>query len=350
VNPGRSEKLSVFIILNQIAFKRSPANFVHTIQHSMISKLYYTGYWLFIFCSFPLAAQVKTVEFARYENGTVLSMDIYEPQSKRQPLPGSSSSLSPIVICIFAGGFAAGSRKATLYQPYYEFLSNQGYVVAAIDYRLGLKGTKKPPSIFNRKPLVNAISIAVQDLYAATNYLLHNAEALQIDSESVILSGASSGAIIALQGDYEKRNKMKNAQALPVGFQYAGVISFAGAIYSQEWKPDYDTPPAPTLLFHGSKDNWVPYNKVSFLRTGIYGSKSLAKRRKKQGYPYCFYSFENVRHDVAGFPMHEYQPQILSFLQEFVHLKKRLYIDINIKDEERKESFKDNPSDMYKRP
>ena len=316
----------------------------------MISKIRCVVCCFFILYSIHLTAQVKEVEFIRYEDGVTLSMDLYEPQYPDKPSNETTPSLSPVVICIFGGGFLWGSRTDAVYRPYYDFLTRQGYTVAAIDYRLGLKDTKKPPSIFNRKPLINAISFAVQDLYAATNYLLKNAEALRIDTGKVILSGSSSGAITALQADYEKRNRMKNAQILPGTFQYAGVIAFAGAVYSREGKPDYDIPPAPTLFFHGSKDNWVPYNKVSFLGTGIYGSQSLAKRRKKQGYPYCFYSFENIRHDVAGFPMREFQPQIQAFLQDFVFSKKALLIDVNIKDENRKDSFMRNPAEVYKKP
>lgn len=294
-----------------------------------------------------LAAQITTVEFARLESGP-LSMDIYAPEVADNAPRTGAQAYSPIVICIFGGGFLAGSRRDAIYLPYYKFLTDQGYAVAAIDYRLGLKDAKKPPSLFNRKPIINAISIAVQDLYSATNYLIKNATNLKIDTGKFILSGSSAGAITALQADYEKRNNMKNARVLPNTFQYAGVISFAGAVYSREGKPDYDVAPAPTLFFHGSKDNWVPYNKVSLLGVGVYGSKSLAKRRKKQGYPYCFYSFEGISHDVAVFPMKEFQPQVQAFLSDLVFSKRPLFIEVRIRDNNRKQSFMRSPAEIYK--
>ena len=303
---------------------------------------------LILVCSIPFiaAGQPITVEFKRYDKGQTLNMDIYRPGHDGEGM--NDSAYSPIVICIFGGGFLAGSRTDAVYLPYYKFLTEQGFAVAAIDYRLGLKDAKKPPSLFNRKPIINAIEIAVEDVYAATDYLLKHAGELKLDTTKIMLSGSSAGAITALQADYEKRNDMKNANVLPDAFQYAAVVSFAGAIYSREGKPDYDIPPAPTLFFHGSKDNWVPYNKVSLLGTGVYGSKCLAKRRKKQGFPYCFYSFENVRHDVAAFPMKEFQPQIKEFFREYIFLKKTLFIDVNIKDPDRKSSFMRSPSDIYK--
>lgn len=293
-----------------------------------------------------LNAQPSTVEFFRFKDDTALSMDIYPPDATA--VRESGSAYSPVVICIFGGGFLTGSRTDGIYLPYYKFLTEQGYTVAAIDYRLGLRDAKKPPSMFNKKPLINAIRIAVEDTYAATAYLLRHREELHLDTTKFILSGSSAGAITALQADYEKRNGIGNAHLLPSGFQYAAVVSFAGAVYSREGRPDYRIPPAPTLLFHGSKDNWVPYNKVSLLGTGIYGSKALAKRRRKQGYPYCFYTFEGIRHDVAAFPMKEFQSEIHQFFNDYVFLKRPLFIDINIKDTNRKNSFMKNPSDIYK--
>ena len=194
--------------------------------------------WLALCVPVGLAAQPTTVEFIQYVNEAPLKMDIYAPQNTND-LPTGQSAYGPIVIFVFGGGFLAGSRNDAIYLPYYNFLTRQGYAVAAIDYRLGLKDSRKPPSLFNRKPLINAISFAVEDLYAATNYLLKHAKTLHIDTTRIMLSGSSAGAITALQADYEKRNNLNNAKVLPVAFQYAAIISFAGAIFSREGKPDY---------------------------------------------------------------------------------------------------------------
>ena len=297
-------------------------NTAATKKHSII---------LGFFCFFVItaAAQKTTVDFARYPDGTVLQMDIYQPEVK-------SDSARPVVIFVFGCGFFTGSRTDKIYRPYFEFLNNKGYAVAAIDYRLGLKGSKKAPSLFNRRPLINAIAMAVEDTYVATAYLLQRAQDLNIDTAKILLSGSSAGAITVLQSDYEKRNGFNKATVLPASFQYAGVIAFAGAVYSREGKPDYKIAPAPTLLFHGDSDNIVPYNKISFLGSGIFGSKALAAKRKNDGFPYAFYTFENIGHDVALFPMLECQQEIHSFIQEHVIGKKRMFIDVDINDPGRK--------------
>ena len=286
---------------------------------------------LFLLCLLSQStwAQKTTVEFARYPDGTALQMDIYQPLVK-------SDTPHVCVVFAFGGGFFTGRRDANSYLPFFQFLADKGYTVASIDCRLGLKGLKKAPSLFNRKPLINAIDLAVQDVFAATQYLLQHAGSLHIDTSKIVLSGSSAGAIAALQSEYQKRNNSKHAQLLPTGFQYAGVVSFAGAIYSTEGKPDYKIAPAPALFFHGNKDNIVPYKKIGLFGTGMYGSQSLANKRKKEGFPYALYTYEGIRHDVAAFPMRENQAEVHQFIQEYVVKKRPLFIDVNIRDANRK--------------
>ena len=286
--------------------------------------------------------QKITVEFVRYADGTALSMDIYEPDVKTDK-PG------PVILHLFGGGFVRGSRTDGFYRSYIKFLNSKGFSVAAIDYRLGLKGITKPPSVFHRKPLINAILMGVEDTFSATKYLIQHAKELGIDTSKIILSGCSAGGVIVLRADYEKRNHDKHASMLPASFQYAGVISFAGALYSTEGKPDYDSPPSPMLLFHGTADDISPYKKISLFGTGLFGSKVLAKKRKKDNYPYCFYSFEGIGHDACFFPMNEYQPQIYNFIQEYILEERPLFIDVTIKDPNRRNRSGPTLQQIYRR-
>jgi len=274
------------------------------------------------------SAQKTTVTFATYNDTTILKMDIYQPSTQ-----GTAPRVC--VVFVFGGGFKIGSRDYERYLAYFDFLREKGYVVASIDYRLGLKGVQKPPSIFNRKPLINAIENAVEDLYGATNYLLQHADELHVDTNKIIVSGSSAGAITALQADYERRNSLRKSSMLPAGFQYAGVISFAGAIYSREGKPDYKVAPAPMLLFHGAKDHIVPYNKISLFRVGLFGSRSIVSKLKKGDHPYCFYSMVGMRHSVATYPMQEYLPEIDKFIQDYIIGKRPLQVKVQVKDDAR---------------
>ncbi len=289
------------------------------------------------FSVFSAEIEKTTYTFAERADSTLL-LDIYKTKvDVRQP----------VLMFVFGGGFAMGKRDDKSYLDYYRYFAENGFTVVAIDYRLGLKGAKAP-SVINQKPLRKAMAMAVEDLYAATDFLIQRADELQIDTTKIIVSGSSAGAITALQADYEHRNSTASDTILSAGFQYAGVISFAGAIFSTEGKPDYAINPAPTLFFHGSADRLVPYKQISFFNLGMFGSYALAKRFKSKGFPYLFYSMENIGHDVASYPMDKFQPEILQFIREYVFEKKPLMVDINYFDPNQESKFTLSPRDLYR--
>ncbi|MCD7978612.1 MAG: hypothetical protein LUG51_16280 [Tannerellaceae bacterium] len=143
-----------------------------------------------------------------------------------------------------------------------------------------------------------------------------------MDPDCIMISGSSAGAVTVLQADYYLNNKMHSYEILPAGFQYAGVLSFAGAIFSHQGTPDYKEKPAPTLFLHGDKDKVVFYNKLRLFRRGMFGSKPLAKRFKKREFNYLFITMKNKGHSVSGSPMHNNLDIIEWFIQNYVYEKK----------------------------
>ncbi|MEJ2583820.1 MAG: alpha/beta hydrolase fold domain-containing protein [Robiginitalea sp.] len=256
------------------------------------------------------AGDIEKQTLAYVERDSVLYLDFY--QRKGDP------EVRPCVIFVFGGGFAAGSRDREFYRYYFETLARNGLKVASIDYRLGLKGIYDEVGIFNTKPLENAIDMAVEDLYQATAFLLDKSEELQIDPSRIIVTGSSAGAITSLQGDWYARNKHELSQVLPEGFQYSGVVAFAGAIFSTEGKPEYEMPPAPTLFFHGTEDNTVPYNKRKLLNKGFFGSNYLARQFEKNDYEFHYIRQVGAGHEIATTPMKERLLEILRFIESAV--------------------------------
>ncbi len=272
-------------------------------------------------------------------DGNVLKMDIYQSDS-------SSILPQPCLVFVFGGGFVGGVKDAEGYEPYFNYFAERGITVASIDYRLGMKD-QGAPGVLNFKPLRNAISMAVEDLYSATNFLIENAEELNIDPSLIIISGSSAGAITVLHADYEKRNGFASSDVLPEDFRYAGVISFAGGIFSNEGVPTYAVKPAPTLFFHGSADRLVPYTNIRLFNLGMFGSKPIAKKFREERYPYIFYSMEGVGHEVSEYPMREFLPEIEKFINDFVLDRKQLMIDINYSDMMRHSDESVTPGEYY---
>jgi hypothetical protein len=130
-----------------------------------------------------------------------------------------------------------------------------------------------------------------------------------INSEQIVISGSSAGAITALQAEYNLNHGDETTRLLPEGFHYAGVIAFAGAVFSLEGAPKWENKPAPMMLFHGNSDTQVPYNKMALFGLGMYGSKYIADRLEEKGWPYWFYTIEYEDHSMSSSPMRENMPR-----------------------------------------
>lgn len=226
-----------------------------------------------------------------------LFLDIYYPTD--ESTTRFEGMEKPTIIFMFGGGFIKGERDHESYNKWFRQLTSHGYKVVSIDYRLGLKGTNKV-GIAQAKLLDKAIHMAVEDLFSATNFMIDNAEELRIDPNNMVISGSSAGAISVMQAEYEIANNTSWAQVLPKGFNYAGVMSFAGAIFSHEGKVNFKNSPCPTLMLHGTADTLVPYKQVTFFRLGFFGGGKLVERFKKYDLNYNMYHFIDYGHEIAG--------------------------------------------------
>ena len=269
---------------------------------------------------------VRTTHHYATHDGYELLLDRYDTTIAQE-------ECRPCMIFLFGGGFKQGSRDHEMYTSYLERLASEGIVAISIDYRLGLK--LYPPTggkVSMVKALANAVTVAVEDLYGATNYVIANAEAWGIDTDLIMISGSSAGAITVLQAEWLRCNGDELAKTLPEGFRYAGVVSCAGAIFSTSGKPKFEQQAAPMLLFHGTSDSNVPYHKSSIAGIGFFGSKHIVKHLDKVLSPYYFYSAEYATHTLAATPFIDQQDLILQFINDFVLRGRKLYIEAIIYD------------------
>ena len=291
--------------------------------------------------------ECHTYHYATTE-GQELMLDIYS-------LPSNNSAPRPCMIFAFGGGFVMGERNHEYYARYFDTLASSGIVVASIDYRLGLKNTPKNGGIKTMIGIMqHAVDIAVEDIYTATCFVLDNSERLNIDTKRVMLSGSSAGAIASLQAEWNRCNGADIASVLPNDFSYAAVVACAGAIFSTDGKPKFKHEPAPMLLFHGTSDGNVPYNRSSLFGIGFYGSKYIAKQLDKMNAPYWFYSAEYADHKIAGLPLWYQCDLILQFINDYVIEGSRMQIvnDVKYIPKERRQthfSAKEYLQNNYKR-
>lgn len=258
-----------------------------------------------------------------------LFLDVYNPT------PGSVQEIDgvkkPAIIFMFGGGFMEGERNNWYDLPWFKSLNDEGYRVFSIDYRLGLKGVTKM-GLGQSALLINAVNLAIEDLYSATNFILDNAEEFGIEPDGLVISGSSAGAITVMQAEYELANRTPISQVLPEDFDYAGVMSFSGAVYSNDGKASYKREPAPTLMFHGTADKLVPYKELHIFRKHFAGTQKLAPIFFNGGYNVNIIRYEGHGHEIAS-AMPLTMPEQVRFLEVNVMKKQKRIIDTMVVDD-----------------
>lgn len=242
-------------------------------------------------------------------NGDTLHLDFYAAQS---------SAPAPVLIYAFGGGFKGGTRRSDSYNRMFDFMTRNGVAVVSIDYRTLLKDAD-PASMASaegfKSALVEAIGAATADMLKATAFVYSKAGEWNIDPNLMFACGSSAGAITALQTEYELCNDSTLAESynLPAGFNYAGVISMAGAICC-EYEPAWKKAPSPILLFQGDADAVVPFEKAVLGNFGLWGSKTISDGLSRQGTPHRFHRFNGASHEIAEQPMQTNTGEIYDFI------------------------------------
>jgi poly(3-hydroxybutyrate) depolymerase len=260
------------------------------------------------------SVRIETYTYA-FKDGKSLDLDVYSPAFDNQ-------SLRPLIFYVHGGGFSGGKRNEPGIQTFCKKLARHGYVVSSITYRLTRQGTATAfgcncPAIDK----LNTFNEAVEDVQDATFFMIKNRDKMGIDPQKIILSGSSAGAEAVLNTAYQPPY-CYGLDSGPVS--YAGVISMAGAV------PDtsriFKESAIPSLLFHGTCDNLVPYasaphhyckkSEPGYLI--LHGSYTIAEKLKKLETPFWLYTYCNAAHEIAGKPMSANFNEIVDFCYSYV--------------------------------
>jgi predicted esterase len=261
------------------------------------------------------SVRIETCTYA-VKDGNPLDMDIY--------LPVSDNEIHrPLIFYVHGGGFSGGTRDSEEIKTFCKRLSQYGYVVSSISYRLTRQGA--PGELGCDCPSGEKMATfkkAVEDLQDATLFMINYREKFGIDPYKIILSGSSAGAETVLNTAYQP----PYCYGLDNGpVSYAGVIAMAGAIPDTS-KISKDYPAVPSLLFHGTCDNLVPYgtaphrhckeNQPGYLI--LHGSYTIAEQLRKIQAPFWLITYCNAAHEIAGKPMTANFNEIIEFCYSFV--------------------------------
>lgn len=176
----------------------------------------------------------------------------------------------PCIVYIYGGGFSMKIDDGM--QEICKSMALKGYVVAAIDYRLGFYNSNLATQCkgdFYEGFLLAELR-ATQDAIAAVKYLKANASRLGINPDMIIIGGQSAGAITALDVAYYDNNETDAAFINKVGGSLdattsqaninikknvAGVFSLSGAITNPTILNNPNN--TPTFLVNGTCDEFI---------------------------------------------------------------------------------------------
>lgn len=192
------------------------------------------------------------------------SLDIYQPV-------GDLLTNRPVIFFSFGGAYLIGDKRQPPIPDYCEYFAKRGYVVVALNYRIGFNTTSGGSA-------ERAVYRGVQDLRAAMRYMAQNQAAYRIDLSNVFATGTSAGCVSALHSAYADANEYPasirgngilepgdlgcvdcsgnndyNNQAIPL----KAVINHWGAIADTAWINGNAN--IPILHIHGDQDAAVPY-------------------------------------------------------------------------------------------
>lgn len=292
----------------------------------------------------PLLEPEGTYLFAERDS-LQLFMDIYGvPEGV--PRNFDSGKEKPSILFVFGGGFKDGSRDHPFYNRWFREMSSRGFKVISIDYRLGMKGRQTKGLIDQADAIRHSLDLAVEDLFSATEFIISNAEELGIDPYNLVLCGSSAGAMTVLTAEFEICNSHKRAAVLPKGFDYAGVMSFAGAILGYDGAIRYAREPAPTLLMHGTGDKIVNYKGIRLFKRNFCGSSNLARIYSRKGWNYCIYRFKGKGHEISTSMLTNIN-ETVDFLQRNVSEKQKRVIDATVEDPSVRSSGAKSRKELY---
>jgi poly(3-hydroxybutyrate) depolymerase len=240
-------------------------------------------------------------------DSTTLYLDVYNPK-------GDTVLNRPLVILAHGGSFVQGNRKATDISTLCTRLAEMGYVVASIQYRLGV-GIGGGTTL--EQEFEKAVWRATQDGRAAVRYFnksIENGNPFHIDPNMFYAGGISAGGVLALhlafldtpselaltQIDTLIHGGIEGNSGNPgYSSKVKGVVSLCGALSKVQYMNNNTN--ITLCNMHGTNDATVPYKTdyFKFFNSNVAllsGSFTVDSAANKLGMDTRLYTFEGADH------------------------------------------------------
>ena len=258
-------------------------------------------YGLFFFIA-TLSAQNKETFIYAIKGVDTLKLDVYTSENLK------SSDRLPVLLWMHGGGFSGGTRDHKAETELCKYAANNGYIGVSISYRLLRKDKATGFGCdCSKEEKLETFKQSAIDYLDAANYLEKNAKMLHINTSKIIAGGSSAGAEAVLNAVYMREYFVDS----PVKYQdvkFAGVFSLAGALLDASYITKQNA--LPTVLFHGTDDNLVPFANASHhyckpSKTGylmLDGSAIIAEKLNNLETSYYFTIVKGGKHELSSVP------------------------------------------------
>ena len=245
----------------------------------------------------------NTVQFDIQPNYQMVSKtlyaDIYTPV-------GDTATNRALIIYAHGGGFVEGTRDGGNIPLMCREFAKKGYVVASIDYRIGVPDTT---AASKGKAQIRAL----QDLKSFIRYAKQNAVMVKVDTNKIFTQGSSAGGGTVLGNAYldyaEKPSYMDtsgvgafegNGNINGYTTDIAGVYSMWGAMVDTNWIQSGDIPVGCIQSIYDPRIPWT-YSPSSYNVPGfpLYGSFSINQRATNLGIYSTLHGFNSNIHDLG---------------------------------------------------
>ena len=261
---------------------------------------------LILLIGFSLLAQNKATYTYSIKGKDTLKLDVYTPENIKK------TDTLPVLLWMHGGGFSGGHREYIDDENLVKYAAKeQNYIGISISYRLLRKGTKTGFGCdCTKDEKLETFKQATIDYMDAAKYVVEHANQLQIDTTKIIAGGSSAGAEGILNAVFMREYFIDNAEAYS-NVKFAGAFSCAGAIVDASYMTPENA--VPTVLYHGTKDQLVPYGNAPHhfcapTKDGyimLDGSKIIADKLEEFETSYYFNIVKEARHEISRIPYEE---------------------------------------------
>lgn len=231
---------------------------------------------------------------------TDLMLDIYQPDN-------DNAQVRALVVLVHGGGFTGGGKAGENFQEWGMDLARRGFVVASIEYRLGVTSKTDP------KLMWEASLRCGQDTRAAVRFLRSKMHDYRIDTSHIFLIGTSAGGFGILQASILQDNEIPanidpslggvegNSGTPNESSRVHGLVVCWGATTDTTF---IDAGDPPLFAVHGTNDKTVPYQcGASKFGFDLCGGLPLTTRAANMGIASELLLFPGAGHTLDGDPV-----------------------------------------------